>query len=452
MNFRKSQKNYLKSNHPSIKLMKIAYDISVLGQGYTNPKARTGIYRVVESLLHEIIAQEQIDILPVSLTYKDAIWNDFSSELYWKENLPDLGIKYIPSYSSPIPKLVFQQAIKTQRYLLSQIAPQANILYKPSLAINLLFRQLGHLNQHKLSSLANADVFHSPFYAFPQLDAIQHAAKILTIYDLIPILYKEKFTASIYNNFMNSINSINPSKDYIVAISQNTKNDLCNHLVIEPERVFVTPLAAGKNFYPVQSLLTIQSALKRYGIPSSPYLLSLCTLEPRKNLAFLVSSFATLIQDNPNLDINLVLVGAVGWKNQSLFTSLEHYPYLKHRVILAGYIPDSDLSAIYSGALAFVYPSIYEGFGLPPLEAMQCGVPVITSNTSSLPEVVGDAGIMIDPKDEDALCQAMLDLINNQTLRTELSHKGLERAKQFSWAKCAEQTVEVYRIAAENPA
>lgn len=102
--------------------------------------------------------------------------------------------------------------------------------------------------------------------------------------------------------------------------------------------------------------------------------------------------------------------------------------------------------------MAFLYPSLYEGFGLPPLEAMQCGVPVITSNTSSLPEVVGDAGLMIDPTDEDALCQAILNLVNNSSLRAELADKSLERARQFSWARCAEQTVDVYRIAAENPA
>jgi glycosyltransferase involved in cell wall biosynthesis len=432
--------------------MKVAYDISVLGQGYTNPKARTGIYRVVESLLNEIISQQQIDIFTTSLTYKDAIWNDLSSELYWEENLLDSGISYFSSYSSSIPKPIFQRAIKSQRYLLSQVAPQINILYKPALAISLFFRQLGQLNQRRLVSLANIDIFHSPFYALPKIEAIQNATKVLTVYDLIPVLYKEKFTSSIYNNFIASINSINTNKDYILAISQNTKNDLCNHLAIDPERVFVTPLAAGENFYPAQNLSAMQATLKRHSIPSSPYLLSLCTLEPRKNLAFLVSAFVALIQENPNLDINLVLVGAVGWKTQSLFTYLERHPHLKHRIILAGYIPDSDLSAIYSGALAFVYPSIYEGFGLPPLEAMQCGVPVITSNTSSLPEVVGDAGIMIDPTDEGALCQAMLDLINNETLRTELSQKGLERAKQFSWAKCAEQTVNVYRIAAENPA
>lgn len=432
--------------------MKVAYDISVLGQGYTNLKARTGIYRVVESLLCEIIHQKQIDLFPVSLTYKDAIWNDLSSELYWEEHLTDSGISYHSSYSSFVPKPIFQQAIKAQRYLLGKVALQSNILYKPSLAISLIFRQLGQLNQSELLSLAKVDIFHSPFYAFPRLDVIKNVAKVLTVHDLIPILYKEKFTKTIYNNFINSIHSINPDRDYVLAVSQNTKNDLCNYLAIEPERVFVTPLAAGENFYPVTDFSVVQTVLGRYNIPSDPYFLSLCTLEPRKNLAFLVNAFVAFIEENPNLNINLVLVGAVGWKNQSLFTSLERSPHLKHRVILAGYVPDSDLSAIYSGALAFVYPSLYEGFGLPPLEAMQCGVPVITSNTSSLPEVVVDAGIMVDPTDGDALCQAMLDLANNEALRTALSQKGLERAKQFSWAKCADQTVNVYRIAAENRA
>jgi glycosyltransferase involved in cell wall biosynthesis len=114
-------------------------------------------------------------------------------------------------------------------------------------------------------------------------------------------------------------------------------------------------------------------------------------------------------------------------------------------VIFTGYIPDHDLSAIYSGALAFVYPSLYEGFGLPPLEAMQCGTPVITSNTSSLPEVVCDAGLMINPSSRDDLCQAMLNLINQNNLRMELSQKGIERAKQFSWTKCADQTIILYK-------
>ena len=119
----------------------------------------------------------------------------------------------------------------------------------------------------------------------------------------------------------------------------------------------------------------------------------------------------------------------------------------KSRVIFTGYIPDQDLSAVYSSARAFVFPSLYEGFGLPILEAMQCGTPVITSNRTALPEVAGDAGLLIDPTDSDALCQAMLSLMNDERLNQRLSQKGLERSKQFTWATCAEMTVDLYRKA-----
>ena len=211
------------------------------------------------------------------------------------------------------------------------------------------------------------------------------------------------------------------------------------------ERVFVTPLAVSNNFYPVNDSDLIKKTLKHYKIDKSPYFLSLCTLEPRKNLDFLIKCFFKLIIENPTLDINLVLVGVSGWKNKTIFIEVQNSPLLKSRVIFTGYVPDQDLSAIYSGAVAFIFPSLYEGFGLPVLEAMQCGTPVISSNSSSLPEVVGDAGILIDPKDEDHLCQAMLDVLTDSNLRESLRKKGLERAKQFSWKKCADQTVEIYK-------
>jgi glycosyltransferase involved in cell wall biosynthesis len=118
--------------------------------------------------------------------------------------------------------------------------------------------------------------------------------------------------------------------------------------------------------------------------------------------------------------------------------------------MFTGYVPDEDLSALYSGARAFVFPSLYEGFGLPLLEAMQCEVPVIASNTTSIPEVVGDAGILVDPKDVDALCQALLDLLTDNSLSQELKRKGLERAKLFSWDKSAADTVEVYKRIISN--
>ena len=133
------------------------------------------------------------------------------------------------------------------------------------------------------------------------------------------------------------------------------------------------------------------------------------------------------------------------YKRPDIEQTLQKIAQYKDRIIITGYVPDEDLSAIYSGATAFVFPSLYEGFGLPILEAMQCGTPVISSNSTSLPEVVGDAGILVDPKDQDQLCQAMLDILNDDTLRETLKQKGLERAKQFSWEKCANETVEIYK-------
>ena len=189
--------------------------------------------------------------------------------------------------------------------------------------------------------------------------------------------------------------------------------------------------------------------LKTQRIPAGRYVLSVCTLEPRKNLAHLIRCFAQLIQQERLPDLHLVLVGNLGWKYESIFAELTAAEGVRERIIITGYVADEDMAALYSGSLFFAYPSLYEGFGLPPLEAMQCGVPVITSNTSSLPEVVGDAGIMVSPQDGDALCQAMLRLVirHGNLRKAALAEKSLKQAAQFSWAKCAEQTLNAYEAA-----
>ena len=145
-----------------------------------------------------------------------------------------------------------------------------------------------------------------------------------------------------------------------------------------------------------------------------------------------------------------MLVGTRGWKVQELLDEIDNDPLLQERVVFTGFVPDQYLSAIYSGAEGFLYPSLYEGFGLPPLEAMQCGVPVIASNTSSLPEVVADAGILVDPLDREQICQAMLSVLNDSELRNTFMRKGIERAANFSWKHCADLTVAGYQKAWEG--
>ena len=216
---------------------------------------------------------------------------------------------------------------------------------------------------------------------------------------------------------------------------------------LDESQIFVAPLAASDTlFYPVLEQDIIGYTLQKYDIPSNqPYFLSISTLEPRKNIDTIIKSFSELVLQEKIQDVNLVLVGTKGWDFDKIFEIIAVSPQIKNRIIFTGYVPDEDLAALYSGALCFVYMSLCEGFGLPPLEAMQCGTPVICSDTTSLPEVMGDAGILVNPTDWVAISQAMLNVYQNQPLRIELNQKSLQRASHFSWQKFADETWNVYQ-------
>jgi glycosyltransferase involved in cell wall biosynthesis len=235
----------------------------------------------------------------------------------------------------------------------------------------------------------------------------------------------------------------------VICISESTKNDLCNYSSkIDPAKVFVTHLAAEPSmFYQCKDFNKINSVRNKYKIPEGSYMLGLSTLEPRKNLDHIIRCFAQVIQETKIQDLSLVLVGNPGWNYGKILEEISNHKLLANRVIVTGRVADEDLAALYSGAIVFIYPSFCEGFGLPPLEAMQCGIPVITSNTSSLPEVVGDAGIMLDPTNTDGLCQSMLEIYNKPSLREAMSLKSLEQAKKFSWDKCTKETIAAYKTA-----
>lgn len=236
--------------------------------------------------------------------------------------------------------------------------------------------------------------------------------------------------------------------DWIICVSHSTKNDLCNYRnSIDSFHVFVTHLAASEIFYPCHNSEEICSIKKKFQIPDVPYILSLNTLEPRKNIAHTIRCFVKLVEQEKIKDLCLVIVGRKGWGYDDICAELSSFSSLRERIIITGYVANENLAALYSDAVAFVFPSFYEGFGLPPLEAMQCGVPVITSNTSSLPEVVGDAGIMVSPADGDALCQSMLEIYRNPSLQKTMSMKSIEQAKKISWQKCTQETIHAYKTA-----
>jgi len=237
--------------------------------------------------------------------------------------------------------------------------------------------------------------------------------------------------------------------DRILTLSEHTRSDVIKTYKIDPAKVVAIPLAAPAHFGPVTDDRELQRVRHNYGI-NGEYVLSVGSIQPRKNLVRLIEAYALLrgVQSS-NRCPKLVIVGKRGWLYDETLRALEETG-VKDSIVLTGYVPEPDLLALYSGALCFVYPSYFEGFGLPPLEAMKCGTPVVVGNATSLPEVVGDAGLKVDPFDASAIAGAINELVNNSELRRELSVKGLERAALFDWRNTAQQTLKVYEQVARN--
>jgi glycosyltransferase involved in cell wall biosynthesis len=241
--------------------------------------------------------------------------------------------------------------------------------------------------------------------------------------------------------------------DRVICASRSTADDVCSVLALDPAHVVIArPGAEPSLFHPITERAELERVRCKYGIPADiSYVLSVNTREPRKNIAGALRAFEAAVADHRLSDLAFVLVGGAGWQHEEIDHLLAARGRAQGRVYVTGYVPDCDLAALYSGAMFFVYPSFCEGFGLPPLEAMQCGTAVITSNTSSLPEVVGRAALMVDPLDSDALAQAMLGLYRDGAKREALACAGRQQAGTFSWQRCAEDTVRAYRNALAQP-
>lgn len=263
---------------------------------------------------------------------------------------------------------------------------------------------------------------------------------IITIHDLCFYKYPDTFTSGSRNikKIITPISIKNAQR--IITVSENTKKDIIDYFPFAKDKIRVIYPGASK----VKKIISedkIEIVNSKYGI-SGKYILSVGTLEPRKNIKRLVEAYK--IVNEYCKDIKLVIVGKKGWLYDDLFTSIGS-DKLKDNIVITGYVDQVDMSELYSGAEVFVYPSIYEGFGLPPLEAMKCGTPVIVSNTSSLPEVVGDAGIFINPFDIDSIKDGILKVINDKDLRKELIDRGYKQASKFDWSKAAANIINVYR-------
>lgn len=258
--------------------------------------------------------------------------------------------------------------------------------------------------------------------------------KVTTVHDLIPFKYPQTTTDSIRNAHKKKLAWVIRESKKIIAVSQSTKKDLVSILRVPEEKIIVIPEGVEERYTP-QPLEIVDLVKRRYQT-GEDYLFTLSTLEPRKNQEALIRAYEIVRKTFP--DLKLLIAGRVRQDGKLPPTE---------GVITPGYIPDADMPALYSGCLAFVFPSVYEGFGLPPLQAMACGAPVAVSDVSSLPEVVGDAGIFFDPESVESIAAGIIEAIQN---RSVLRKKSLIQASKFTWSQTAEETYKVYREVLEK--
>jgi glycosyltransferase involved in cell wall biosynthesis len=414
--------------------MKVIFDISSVGD---NPKTRTGVARTAWTLA-DLLHQKLGDDLSFSAT--GSIDASLQTERLLNAH-PELhsAIDPVSSLARKIDRLNKQISTKSsgnsiqkiQQLTLSNISRVLNITRQP-------------IDKQKL---AQADLFHSTYPRIPQQvrSALPHR-HLQTVYDLTPLILDEKyFPPGLRGINQRLIDTIQPD-DWVTTISDATRNDLLARRKLNPERVTTIYLAASPElFYPISDRTAIEVVKQKYVLPEGNYFLSLHSLAPHKNMEHLIACFKKIISQEKTQDLHLVICGGnkeagalMAEANQLTAADLEFIHF-------TGFVDDRDLAAIYSDALGFIFPSLYEGFGLPVLEAMQCGCPAISSNTSSLPEVVGAAGFLVSPTDEDTLCECMLKLYRSSELRAYYSQLSIARSTIFTWQKTADETMKIYR-------
>ena len=299
---------------------------------------------------------------------------------------------------------------------------------------------VGNVAVARAARLGKLDVVHDPTGVSPFLFGAGGAKTVVTIHDVFPWSCPGTSTALDTLIHHHWLPRVLPRVDAVITVSKASKQDIVRFLGVSPARVRVIPEGVNGRFRPVAAL-EMARVRARYGLPDR-YLLFVGSVEGRKNLRRLLEACSILWQRGEKRP--LVIAGPRNRRYEELMSALRD-PEVERQVIFTGYLPEEDLPAVYSGADLFLFPSLYEGFGLPPLEAMACGTPVVCSNTSSLPEVVGDAAITVDPYNVEGLADTIRMVLSDGDLRQDLRARGLERARQFTWERTARETVEVYR-------
>jgi glycosyltransferase involved in cell wall biosynthesis len=295
----------------------------------------------------------------------------------------------------------------------------------------------------------DVDVLHSPHYTTTIVSGGWR--RVVTFHDVTFFLLPDRYPPLRRAYFRAASRAGARLADLVVAVSKTVKADVECHLRLPPERVRVVPLAAAPSFHPLDDPARMTAVRSKYGLPER-FILNVGALEPGKNQATLVRAFHRLKGQGPStssgqgLEQGLVIAGPRAWRYERLLRLVDGLG-LAGQVRFLGYVPAEDLAVLYNLADLFVFPSLYEGFGLPPLEAMACGLPVVASTAPALREVLDDAALLVHPQDVVALAEAMVVALRDEALRSRLREAGLRRAAQFSWERTARETAAVYREA-----
>ncbi|MFA6423055.1 MAG: glycosyltransferase family 1 protein [Patescibacteria group bacterium] len=280
------------------------------------------------------------------------------------------------------------------------------------------------------------DLYFSTYFSGIAKNGFSKQAVVL--YDMVFAKYPEHAGQKLSDYYYKRTKQAIGNSDIIFAISESTRNDLLDSFSLKKNDIDIIYPGVDMDFFSPRSDSKI---VEKYKI-DSPYILSVCTLEPRKNLELLLDSY-NILPDDLKRKYKIVLAGGSGWNNSKLMQKIEEMTDRK-QIIRTGYVPDNDLPYLYSNATVFAYPSLYEGFGMPPLEAMACGCPVLTSNVSSLPEVIGQAGIMFNPLDKNELTQKISNILSDDKKLKKMSVDGLNQSKKFTWQNSAQKLISYF--------
>lgn len=415
--------------------IKVLYDANLILNDLDKSAGRSGIFFVAYNVLVEMLKRDDLNLeLYCEPEYYYRLKEYIMSE-------PSLSSAKMSDNLSFIEKTLSNFEYKKYYNKINRESKITRVFIKLGIFV---LRTLCKILKPELKNIdkkySKYDAFFEPLHQPPTF--VKHCKNMKLfgiLYDTIPLIFPEFYPGVGEKNFWYNkiIDALDENAQYF-SISEHTKYDFVKYVPrLKPEKIQVTHLAASEKFYKCEDIDKISKVKEKYNIPKkSKYIFSLCSLEPRKNLIFAAKNFVEFIKTNNIDDLYLVLGGAE-WDNfiDKLNNTISDLDKYKDKIIKAGYVDDEDLAPLYSGAFSFIYPSLYEGFGLPPLEAMQCGCPVISSNAASLPEVVGDACLSIEPTNDEQLIEALEKMYSDEPLRKELSKKGMERAKEFYWAK-----------------